>query len=97
MTSSTISRPLISGCVRPSHKDEGSNQSQHPHLLGVLLASRSCGQGLWLGRTPVRSKRATNMTKQITRGPGERIEVRSGISEQRLKVSAVMIMRHNAA
>jgi hypothetical protein len=37
------------------------------------------------------------MTKQIIRGPGERIEVRSGISEQRLKVSAVMIMRHNAA
>jgi hypothetical protein len=44
MTSSTISRPLISGCVRPSHKDEGSNQSQHPHLLGVLRELDDTGE-----------------------------------------------------
>jgi hypothetical protein len=37
------------------------------------------------------------MTKQVIRGAGEGLKVRPGISEQRLKVSAVMIMRHNAA
>jgi len=33
------------------------------------------------------------MTKQIIRGSGERLKVRSGIRKPRLKVSAVMIMR----
>ena len=37
------------------------------------------------------------MTKQVSRGSGERLKVRSGISQQRLKVSAVMIMRDDAA
>ena len=37
------------------------------------------------------------MTKQIIRGPSERLKVRSGISEQRLKVFALMIMRDDAA
>lgn len=37
------------------------------------------------------------MTKQVIRGAGERLKVRSGISEQRLKVSPLMIMRDDPA
>jgi hypothetical protein len=37
------------------------------------------------------------MTKQVIRSTGECLKVRSGISEQRLKVLAVMIMRDDAA
>jgi hypothetical protein len=37
------------------------------------------------------------MTKQIIRRLRERLKVRSGISEQRFKVSAMMIMRDDAA
>ena len=37
------------------------------------------------------------MTKQVIRGASERLKVRSGISEQRLKVFALMIMRDDAA
>ncbi len=33
------------------------------------------------------------MTKQVIGGAGERLKVRSGISEQRLKISPLMIMR----
>jgi hypothetical protein len=54
-------------------------------------------QGLWLGRSPVRSKRAADMTKQIIRRLRERLKVRSGISQERLKVFAMMIMRDDAA
>ena len=36
------------------------------------------------------------MTKQVIRGPSERLKVRSGISEQRLKVFALIIMGDNA-
>ena len=37
------------------------------------------------------------MTKQVIRGAGKRLKVRSGISEQRLKVSPMMIMRDDPA
>jgi len=37
------------------------------------------------------------MTKQVVRSAGERLEVRSGISQQRFEVSALMIMRDDAA
>jgi hypothetical protein len=37
------------------------------------------------------------MTKQVVRSAGERLKVRSGISQQRLKVLAMMIMRDDAA
>ena len=37
------------------------------------------------------------MTKQVIGGAGERLKVRSGISEQRVKVFALMIMRDDAA
>ena len=37
------------------------------------------------------------MTKQVIRGVRECVKVRSGISEQRLKVFAMMIMRDDAA
>jgi hypothetical protein len=37
------------------------------------------------------------MTKQVIRGAGERLKVGSGISQQRLKVLALMIMRDDAA
>ena len=37
------------------------------------------------------------MTKQVIRSPGERLKVRPGISEQRLKVFALMIMGNDAA
>jgi hypothetical protein len=40
-------------------------------------------QGLWVGRTPVRSKRAAKMTKQIIRRLRERLKVRSGIRKPR--------------
>jgi hypothetical protein len=36
------------------------------------------------------------MTKQVIRDTGERLKVRSGISEQRFKVSALVIMRDDA-
>jgi hypothetical protein len=37
------------------------------------------------------------MAKQLIRETGERLKVRSGISQQRFKVSALMIMRDDAA
>ena len=37
------------------------------------------------------------MTKQVIRSPAERLKVRSGISEQRLKVFALMIIGDDAA
>jgi len=37
------------------------------------------------------------MTKQIIRGAGERFKVFSGISEQGLKISPLMIMGDDAA
>ena len=37
------------------------------------------------------------MTKQVIRGPRERLKVRSGIREQRFKVFALMIMGDEAA
>jgi hypothetical protein len=37
------------------------------------------------------------MTKQVIRGMGERLKVRSCICQQRLKVAPVMIMRDDAA
>ena len=37
------------------------------------------------------------MTKQVIGGAGERLKVRSGISEQRVKVFPMMIMRDDAA
>jgi hypothetical protein len=36
------------------------------------------------------------MAKQIIRRPRERLKVRSGISEQHVKVSAMMIMRDDS-
>ncbi len=37
------------------------------------------------------------MTKQVIRRPSKRLKVRSDISEQRLKVSALVIVRDDSA
>ncbi len=57
-------------------------------LCGICL--QPIGSLVWCKRTP-------DMTKQVVRSARERLKVRSGISQERLKVFAMMIMRDDAA